>query len=362
MTNPSPSNTPPSNQALQVIRFSFDKSQSEFISDFYTEGMTNGKASAIEIKNVLLELRNLQRATYLKQNIVMYLSHAWILLIIVFSVLKIGDIQLDRLKFNFLVLVSLCLTFWSILRCMDLFIWMLDEKRSSRRRAVAEKHNQDFSARELKWHAPIHSPGLVELWKHYEIASNPQDGGSMTDNPSTLAPESPLIFYLDECSQKFDSSFYSPILTGGRVSHGELNDMLANIELCRKPIASRAKLMGTGRLICCILMSCFWPILLWNSSELSEFHLNGLTCVFFALGAMVWGFIEKRRQLDEQWKSECRARVGRHSQKLASRGLRWDISADATLYIVLQKAKVIESSSPCQHRDRHESPTRRPSK
>jgi len=230
---------------------------------------------------------------------------------------------------------------------MDLLTSKLDKQRTSQRKAIAERYNIDFSARELKWHTPIHSPGLVELWKHYETASNPQDGGSMSDNnPSNGAPEGPIIFYLDECSQKFDSGFYSAILTGGRVSQGELNDALADIEIFRKPIASKARLMDAGRLVCCISMGCFWPVLFWFGDNCSEFYLILFAGVFLALGGAAWGFLERKRQLEDKWKHECRVIAGKHSRKFALKGLRWDISTDPVLYIVLQKARIAGSESP----------------
>jgi len=141
-----------------------------------------------------------------------------------------------------------------------------------------------------------------------------------------------IVFPFDKTSKKFDSGFYSPTLTGGRVSLEEINQILSEIDAIRKSIASQA----IAALICHFvsLSICSGLFVFTGTPGMITFYIIGLVvAVLTIVGVLMWRILKLKGEL----KTKCKEVVDKHNQTFMLRGLRWHLPVNFPSWVELWK-------------------------
>jgi len=158
----------PPTTAYTVI-FPFDAAGKRYDCGFYSPGLTDGRASAREINQVLAEIEATRASMASK---IVRLVCLWILFIFVTVGLFVAGLLstvggspglIPFVVVGFFVLVILASYF------MIKGLQKNSNEMKKKCQAVCEKHNEEgFAARGLRWHIPVMFPRWIELWKDYQ--------------------------------------------------------------------------------------------------------------------------------------------------------------------------------------------------
>ena len=147
-----------------------------------------------------------------------------------------------------------------------------------------------------------------------------------------------VIFQFDKASKKFDSSFYSPALTDGKISLEEINQALKQVETAGASVAFKIRVSFCWFiLLILIIISLFVYTLnfaLNGKSRLISFAVFGYPVAVFV--ALILYILQLKRFSDEL-KYKCKLVVERLNPSFSCRGLRWHIPADFPQWIELWK-------------------------
>jgi len=164
------------------------------------------------------------------------------------------------------------------------------------------------------------------------IPSSPQ--------PSFIPPTTAytIIFPFDANDKNFDSSFYSPDLTNGKLSQEEVYQTLKEVEAERADV--RNKFVPIARNLFILTQLCLLGMLLIaflspeESVNVTSYIILGLLGAFFgAIGILVYKFVMHKKEM----KLKCRNVIDKHNQSFASKGLRWHIPSMFPKWIELWK-------------------------
>lgn len=160
---------------------------------------------------------------------------------------------------------------------------------------------------------------------------------------SRLVPVPPttdltIIFPLDAFARSYDSSFYSPVLTGGRASHEEINQILAEVQTIRKPYAKKV-----GLFLCCFffyLIACIFGLLLWDFNvDLSDGANVAIGIVVFVAAVIVGMivFIKTIKNMTIESRNKVQDLFARVNANFTGRGLRWNAPVHFPRWVELWK-------------------------
>ncbi len=133
-----------------------------------------------------------------------------------------------------------------------------------------------------------------------------------------------LIFPI--AGNKFDSSFYFPSLTDGRVSSEEINLLLTELVATGAPTAVQLKKIENWFKTALFFFFLFFilsiALLALYNPCLIPFDIVG----FFIIAACIVELgVMKFRRVRGKLRAKCEAIVQQHNQNLAPRGLRWHL-------------------------------------
>ena len=107
-----------------------------------------------------------------------------------------------------------------------------------------------------------------------------------------------IVFPHDALGKRFDSGFYSPALTDGRAFPEEINQVLAEVETLRRPLAG--KMCGA---LCCYIVSIIASVVVYvlfmvsminNNSGLFPFLITGFISMIILI---FWVFIVRVKNI-----------------------------------------------------------------
>jgi len=147
-----------------------------------------------------------------------------------------------------------------------------------------------------------------------------------------------VVFPFDASGQRYDCGFYNPNLTDGRVSMAEIQQVLAEIQATRVPVASKA-----GTSVCCFILSLFAIVGLYvfgliitaeNCPQLIPFAIIGF---FVLIICAVVGLAKRMQRINQEMKAKCQAVIEKYNRDFAARGLRWHIPVHFPRWVELWK-------------------------
>ena len=147
-----------------------------------------------------------------------------------------------------------------------------------------------------------------------------------------------IVFPHDDFGKRFDSGFYSPALTDGRASLEEINQILAEVEIIRRPLAG--KMCGA---LCCYIVSIIASVVAYvlfmvsminNNSGLFPFLIAGFIGMIILI---FWVFIVRVKNIHENIRKKCKEVIDKHNHNFVSRGLRWHLPIQFPRWIELWK-------------------------
>jgi len=156
----------PPTTAYTVV-FPFDAIGKRFDSGFYSPGVTDGRATIEEINHVLADIENTRRpiASKIMSAICCYIiSLLAVVGCYVFGMVSIAGTSPESIPFLVIgFIVAVIAVIWVFIARVR----KVNEELKTKCQEVANRHNQNFSSRGLRWHIPVHFPRWVELWKDY---------------------------------------------------------------------------------------------------------------------------------------------------------------------------------------------------
>jgi hypothetical protein len=160
----------PPTTAYTVV-FPFDAAGKRFDTGFYSPGITDGRASAEEINHVLAEIENTRRpiAAKMVSAICCYIFSLFAVVgCYVFGMVSIAGTAPESIPFLVIgFIVAIVAVIWVFIARLK----KVNEELRTKCKVVADRHNQNFASRGLRWHIPVHFPRWVELWKDYASQS-----------------------------------------------------------------------------------------------------------------------------------------------------------------------------------------------
>jgi len=155
-----------------TVVFQFDQIGKRFDTGFYTPGLTGGRASLEEINHVLADIENTRRPIASKaiSAVCCYILSLFACIgVYIFALISISDSAPDMIPFFIIAFIA------SMILVIVVFIVRIrkiNEETKTKCKAVADRHNQNFASRGLRWHIPVNFPSWIELWKDYQVQNS----------------------------------------------------------------------------------------------------------------------------------------------------------------------------------------------
>jgi len=307
------------------IDFPFDSKSKKYQSSFYRQASTDGIASHEEIDHVLREIEQARKPFDSK-------IFRWVIVTVLlfigfsFSYSIFVNQKMDKLKQNPDEKYEFYLGYVLLFHIAIFMLYFtqvpkLKDERLFKVQAVVFRQNQEFLQQGLRWYIPDEDLYSIQLYKEYEIQDH-------FDPARTYA-----IFYFDPSNKRFISDFYDPELTEGKISTEEINQILAELALFRKAheqrMILRYAIFPVSWIIVIIVSYLLFAVDFERKKKAGEELFTGSGFLFLSLALLnlaifcILGFLfTKLRKLHVL---KCQAGIEIQNQKLASRGLKWQI-------------------------------------
>ena len=144
-----------------------------------------------------------------------------------------------------------------------------------------------------------------------------------------------VVFPFKSADKKFDSSFYTPALTDGRVPFEEITQFLAEIEAQKPTAQSNA---SPWRLVALLFLFILWTFRFVVQSKMDSDMIPYVFLVVIVLVLVIIFIlvVTSKRGVNEP-RPKCQAIVDKYNQNLASRGLRWYLPVSFPKWVELWK-------------------------
>jgi len=189
----------------------------------------------------------------------------------------------------------------------------LESERLCKLWALIFEHNQSFLPKGLRWYLSDEKGSSIHLYKEYQI--------QVYDDEEWDPSGTVVVFCYDSLRKMFNSDFYSPELTNGRVSRAETKQALSEVSSLRKI----QELIG---IIHPLLLPAFLILYVVSFSFVIKCEMTpnqaafllgilGIVNGILTLGLYMW--------LPKYLSSRYKTTIENLNQRFSSRGLKWQI-------------------------------------
>ena len=172
---------------LTTIIFPFDHTEKSFDSGFYTPGLTDGRTSMEEITNILKEVattRNTISTKIWPTSFCFLITFLGSIAAFTCSMIAWSDVMVDFIALSIISFLAVLIAIFVLFLVQ---ISKITNEVKAECKMVAEKHNQIFASRGLRWNIPRDFPTWIELCKDYRT-------GNRNNNQGIYVPPTQQIF------------------------------------------------------------------------------------------------------------------------------------------------------------------------
>ena len=341
----------------KTVVFPLNEQYNTYYTEFYESSMTNNQVSLQQINNFISDI-NAEYKLYKKKVDKQYWKASFfgmllslaLLLDIMMLVAPSSDDFLGLFTNGEVVILSWFLLFsihklYGYLCDCKLGTDVLSELKD-KCQDLLDEQNEILRSRNLKWLPPVEFPTWIELTKDMKKPNKNLKVAAQQPIPQTT--ENLIIFPIQcyifnqklERLWRFSQDFFSPDMADGRISCQEVHDFLSEINACLR-ISYKGSFKVPFAVLICLSVELFG--LLYVSNHFPDF-LTTLQIITIAVISVIVSLVLYDRVTQREFqkrkalcKARCQTIVEKYNETLQTRGLRWQLPDQFSLWIELCK-------------------------